>query len=140
VKEVIEHFHGERHVKRAAQDNRREEQTMRTNLIMKRMLIAGALVSISWSPVLTLHADDSSLSVIPEIMGEQPLRQQAVQMIEAPPAQAVWINELRHSWKPSDGLSNLSQTGTPFQAYGIWAPTLGSGQQAAQGLGSGSSQ
>jgi hypothetical protein len=113
---------------------------MRTNLIMNRVLIVGALVLISWSPVLTLHADDSSPSVIPEIMGEQPLRQQAVPMIEVPPAQAVWINEHRHPWKPFDRLTNLPLTGTPFQAYGIWAPTLGSDQLGPEGLGSGSSQ
>jgi hypothetical protein len=116
-------------------------RTNRTNLISKRTIIAGALVLIPWSSVLTLHAADQwSPSVIPEIMGEQPLRQHAVPMIEMPPAQAVWITEIPPSLEPADELSNLSQTATPFQEYGIGTPKLRSGRHGLEVLSSESSQ
>jgi hypothetical protein len=137
---------------------------MRTYLFIRGTVFAASLTLIPWVPVLLTQAADQPRGAgIPEVMAGQPAPQHDVLTSEVPPAQTIWVDEIRNSLDSyrrnyptsfrmpanrayginednAGELSNFAQMVTSIREYGISVPRSGSDQYGSDILSSGSSQ
>jgi hypothetical protein len=92
---------------------------MRTNLFIRRTVLAASLALIPWVPALLAHAAELSPGGgIPDIMEVQPSMQRDAPVVMTAPAQATsaqatWVDEIKNSL----GVSKANYPSSNFAPY-----------------------